>query len=363
MIIFIGSNEKGFFCEDIATKKEMKCTFIEENLHIANQIKSVMDYKDECKYVVIDIEQYADEPEEIVNWIIKLENALNVKPIIYASGYSPQAAVIAELYKNGIKNYIFSTYLTEKKNDLELCMNGYFEEFGYEERGITFDYIDEEEKEEEIIQKNISKAIGIAGAVARMGTTTQAIQFVKYLLFNGYKAAYIEMNNHEWVLQLAEAYSESEHDKDMGLVTYQSVDMYYKLDKLQDVLKKDYDFFIFDYGVYSERGFNKISFLEKGTQIFVVGSKPNEFDKMYEVVKNNFYNNCYYIFNFVPEAEQKDLKELMEEKAEFTFFADEARDPFTYCNSNIYEQILPIENKNVEPVKKSIFGRIKNGRM
>jgi len=69
---------------------------------------------------------------------------------------------------------------------------------------------------------------------------------------------------------------------------------------------------VFDYGVAGENGFNKISFLEKEQQIFVVGSKPGgEFEKTYDVIKNNFYNNVFYIYNFVAEGEQEDIKELM----------------------------------------------------
>lgn len=163
------------------------------------------------------------------------------------------------------------------------------------------------------------------------------------------------MNSHSYVEELAESYSDVKRDKDIGMVTYQQVDMYYRLDKLQDVRKKEYDFFVYDYGCYNEPGFNKVSFLERDVQVFVVGSKPGEFDRTYDVIKNNFYNNVFYIFNYVAESEKKDLLELMEDKAECTFFADDIRDPFTYSASGIYEKIFPVKTRNQENKKKHKF--------
>ncbi len=47
----------------------------------------------------------------------------------------------------------------------------------------------------------------------------------------------------------------------------------------------------------------KFLFWKKEQQIFVVGSKPGgEFEKTYDVIKNNFYNNVFYIYNFVAEG-------------------------------------------------------------
>jgi len=193
-----------------------------------------------------------------------------------------------------------------------------------------------------------------------MGTTTQALQIVKYLLFKGYKAAYYEMNNHKFVEAVADAYSDVDKDDIDGVVKYQKVDMYYKADKLKEVQNKDYDFIVYDFGVYSDHDFNKVSFLEKDIQIFVVGSKPDEFSKTYNVIKNNFYNNVFYIFNFTSDTEKKDLLELMEDKSEYTFFADTAKDPFTFGNPEIYEKMIPLSSVKEEKVEKRGFFRRRN---
>ena len=274
---------------------------------------------------------------------MKVKEAVNTKIIIYAVAFSPKSELLSGLYSRGIRNYIFSEMLSDKKKDLTNCINGFYEQWGYESLGIYFEGKDEEQTEK-LTKKEKVKTIGVAGAVRRMGTTTQALQIVKYLKFNGYKAAYFEMNNHGFVKAVREF--------------YQNVDMYYKAERLKEVQDKDYEYIVYDYGVYSEHDFNKVSFLEKDIQIFVVGSKPDEFEKTYDLIKSNFYNDVFYVFNFTAETEKKDIKELMEDKADKTFFADESKDPFTFGNSGIYKEMIPIENKSEEKKeKKSGFFR------
>ena len=355
MIIFVGTKERGFFCEDVAKKQNTSCEYVNAHIHIEEQVADIMNYRENCEYLVIDIEQYADDAEMIIDRILKIRDAVNCKIIIYAVSYSPQSEIISGLYEKGIKNYIFSTYLSDKKEDLELCINGYYENFGYEKkRGIIFGDIEEEKEGDE---KTQVITIGVAGSVRRMGTTTQALQLVKYLSFKGYRAAYIEMNNHGYAFSVAKSYKEAQKDDVDGVVRYQSVDMYYKADRLMEIQDKGYEYMIYDYGVYSEHDFNKVSFLEKDIQIFVVGSKPDEFDSTYDVIKNNFYNEAFYIFNFTSDSEKKDLMELMDEKSNYTFFAESAKDPFTYCNSDIYEKIIPVENRITTNAKKKGFFR------
>lgn len=358
MIVFVGHQDKGFFCKEVAEKKEQECAYIKECLHITEQSKEILQYKEAAEYIIYELEQYADDPEVIEEWILKIQEAIHVKTILFVPGYSPESRVVYDLYQKGIQNFIFSIYLGDQKEDLELCMDGYFETFGYESRGIVFGKQEETEKESDVVSASI-KSIGLAGAVARMGTTTQAIQIVKYLQFTGHSAAYIQMNSHHFVQDLADSYADAKKDQEEGIVTYQGVDMFYRIDRLQEILKKGYEYLVYDYGVYSEHDFNKISFLEKDVQIFVVGSKPGEFQKTYDVVKNNFYSDIYYIFNFVALSERKDLKELMEEKADHTFFADETRDPFAYSGeTELYGKIIPVELiATVKKEKRFQFGR------
>ena len=94
MIIFVGTKERGYFCEDVAAKHDMTCDYVDSNLHIENQVNEIMDFKEKCDCLVFDIEQYADDSDVIIDWILKIKNAVNAKIVIYAVSYSPQSEII-----------------------------------------------------------------------------------------------------------------------------------------------------------------------------------------------------------------------------------------------------------------------------
>ena len=353
MIIFIGSETRGSWVKEYAQKHNYDYARVEENARINLQINDIL--AQPCKYMIFDIEQYVDDGTILADTIDKITKMNNAKIIIYAPGYSPVSTVMIPLIKNQIKNFITGITLSEQKDALGKSLNGYFDTYHEEE----FGFVEPEMEEDEIKRNHNFKNIGIAGANSRMGVTTQALQFIKYLTFKGYKAAYIEMNTHKWVKRLLDWY-EVDLDESMGKVTYNSVDMFYDLSKLQNVLKLDYDYYIFDYGVYSDTDFNKISFLEKDHQIFVCGSSPDEMESAMNLIHNSFYDDVYYLFNLVPEQDQKELLEGMEDKKEKTFFSPYTPDPFTYNNSSVYEDIIPVESRvKEEPKKKGFFFRKK----
>lgn len=50
------------------------------------------------------------------------------------------------------------------------------------------------------------------------------------------------------------------------------------------------------------------------------------------------YNTSNYVFNFTAEADRKDLKEMMEEKAEQTYFIENIPDKYVYVPNECYEK-------------------------
>lgn len=358
MILFVGKQEKaGGWMEDVAKRHGWEAAYVPASFNIQTQVDQILSYS-ACKVIIYDIEQYSQPAKEIAEVIHRIEQANQAKVVIYASGYNPKSTIIMELLYHGIKYFIYGAYLTDKKEELDRCIKGETE--AHEEQA------NREPIDEVTIERTACKTVGIAGAVPRMGTTTQAIQFVKYLIFAGWKACYIEMNSHGWVEELAEAYADVSLDGEIGKATYQGVDLFYRPEKLPEVLKLGYDYYVYDYGVYSDQDFNKISFLEKDIQIFVVGTKPGEFMKTYHLIENNFYRNVVYIFNFVREdqEEYKEIYDLMGDKRETTYFAPDCRDPFHYSNAKLYSQILPVEpgKEQREVKRKKGFWKRKRGR-
>lgn len=344
MIIFVGKEEKGYFVTEVAKKLGWETKFITPALTIDSQAGEILACSD-CSHIVYDIEQYTDPADVIADVIRRIQIANNAVPVIYAPGYPEQSEILRMLRFQGVKHFIFGVYQDEKKEALEKAIAGILEPLEENDR-MPAEELEGEVKHEADPKtgKQEITSIGIAGVLSRIGTTTQAIQIVKYLLYNGYKACYIQMNQHGWVEELAEAYEGVEEDKELGRVTYQEVDLYYKIDKLPEVMKLSYDFFVYDYGVYREREFNKVSFLEKSMRIFVVGTKPGEFMKTYELIENHFYNHVFYVFNFIPfdQEEREDIYDLMTGKEEYTFIADDCRDPFRFNGSEMYEKMLPL---------------------
>ena len=350
MILFVGKPEKaGGWMEEVAKKHGWETAYVPASFQIQSQVDQILSYPT-CKVILYDIEQYSQPAEEIAEIIHRIEQANRAKAVIFASGYNPRSTMIMELLYHGIQYFIYGAYLADKKEELERCIQG------KTESEYVLDDTEPVEVDEVTPGGTSCRTIGIAGAIPRMGTTTQAIQFVKYLMFSGHKACYIEMNSHGWVEALVEAYADVSVDREMGRVTYQNVDLFYRPEKLPDVLKLDYDFYVYDYGVYNDQDFNKISFLEKDLQIFVVGTKPGEFLRTYHLIESNFYRNVVYIFNFVRDdaEEHEDIYDLMQEKRDMTYFAADCRDPFLYTNAEIYSQILPVEpdSQSQEPKHK-----------
>lgn len=359
MILFIGSSDRGYFAEELANTKGIDFSYIPPNIHISPQMPEILQYSN-TSYMIFDLEQYEDSAEVIADSVVKLSRSNNAKVIIFASGYLPVSRAVVELYKMGIRNFIFGTNLTAIKQEYELCCAGFYEANGIDQIENLKLQNEEEESEGDHTNRDYKK-IGIAGACSRIGTTTQCIQLIKNLIYRGYSACYIQMNSSTYLDEYISGWFVSEEiDQEIGRIRIEGIDHFYKIDKLAKILTLEYDFYVYDYGTYKDNNFNKTSFLEKDIRIFVVGSKPGEFSATKDLIDNMFYTDSFYIFNLTPDNEKEDLLELMEDKSSFTFFSETAKDKYVLTVSDIYEKIVPAESKIIEEPpkrKKRLFGR------
>lgn len=345
MILFVGSEDRSFFLKETAKMKNMAISYVESSPSIELQLEDILNRS--ADYLVIDIEQYVTQADDVAEKIESIKRAKNCDVIIYAPGYDRESRIVRALVRHEIRYFIFSANQADARTEFERCLNGY--------------YIDFSVPEEEIDTKTegkdlVGRRIGVTGVCRRIGTTTVAVQIVKYLQMKGYKACYIEVNETGFVLDHGRNFI-SVHDEYLGRVTYEHVDMFYKQENLQEILKQEYDYFVFDYGAYSEKGFNKTSFLEKDIRIFVAGSKASEMKYTQGVLQNEYYTDVLYLFNFISEREKPDLLEYMEEKADVTYFTVYSPDQFEYVNNPDWDKILPVKEIRTKPEKKKkLFG-------
>lgn len=346
MILFVGPEDRSFFLRETAKMKKMTISYVESSPSIELQLSDILEQS--ADYLVIDIEQYVTPADELAQKIESVKRAKNCDVIIYAPGYDRESRIITALARHEIRYYIFSANQADARQEFERCLKGYY---------VDLETPPETENMKE--GKDLSgRRIGVTGVCRRIGSTTAAVQLVKYLQLKGYKACYVEVNGTGFVLDHAKNFI-CVHDEYLGRVTYEQVDMFYKQENLQEILKQDYDYYVFDYGAYSEKGFNKTSFLEKDVRIFVAGSKASEMKYTQDVLQNEYYTDVLYLFNFISEREKPDLLEFMEDKAESTYFTVYAPDQFEYVNNPELDRLLPVEEARSEPrrKRKGLFGR------
>ena len=142
------------------------------------------------------------------------------------------------------------------------------------------------------------------------------------------------------------------------MVAYQNIEMYYRQEKIADILSKNYDYYIYDFGCISDKDFTLVQFLEKDIKIAVCGSKANELPQIQTVLELLGNASTEYIFSFTSENDQADIIELMEDKRKHTYFTGYIPDPFSYapCSEPIFKAVIkPDKPKNQPDTKKHRF--------
>lgn len=359
MIIFVGQPQRGFFAEDIARKLSLPFSYIDPAPKLQLQQQAILGLINQgASHVIYDIDQYDMSPFEIADAISQIEEATRIQSIIYAPGYLTDSKAILALQQRGLSYFITQTVLSDQKDMLEAYLSGTY-------TPVTKQPSKTEGDSPSPSLKKGHKLIGLTGAMHRIGTTTHAIQLVKYLNFKGYNACYIQMNGGDYLQKLREWF-EVQENEELGEITYESVKMYYKPESLPEIMTMDYDFYIYDYGTYHDADFNRTSYLEKDFRLIICGSNPVELPATYDIIKNSFYSDVFYIFNYIPESERNDILELMQDKADRTFICSSyLPDPFVLHDTSLYDTLLQIPDKpGVAPHrhKKSIFWRRKGKR-
>ncbi len=317
-------------------------------------------------YLIIDLQSITNttSEDEITSSIELIRRMYNVRIIILAEGYKEGNVLLGRLFNLGIYNIITA------KNDVIFSKEI---ERAFSKEGMTFgnamkykinDNMLVINKTTKVVKENIKRAkqtitIGIVGTEKHIGATTVAINIVKYLSeLTNVTACYIENNKHNSIYSLVEDESiPTIYNDVLRKITYKGIDLYQRTENLADILKFEYEFYVFDFGNLDEMSKEEISsFLTRDLKIIVSGNKAWEINKLIEtfmIIGED--SNSYLMFNFVRNEDREKFKESLgkfwKERASFSEFVPE---PFVVGNKNFYEKVLKdyLLNTTIEEVKE-----------
>lgn len=347
-VLYCGSEIRGNVIAEYCRRKKDKIEFTGSKNHINEYDTKI--FTGQYEVIVIDVTQLIDDTQIITDYICRVKKAKTSQIVIFAEGFTYRSRLIEELLSKGFTNFILATGLATQADEWEKCITGYYTENTIEQDLRESAEAEQEQKKQQ--EKIIS--IAVAGTMNRIGTTTQALQLVRYCMSKGYKAAYVEINDTNFIESCHELYADVKEEGDNGII-YNDLYMF-KSDKLAEVLKK-FDILICDYGSITSPSFNKISFATQQIKFLVAGTKPGEITAVQNTLQSPAYNEAAYIFSFVPETDQKDILEMMCEKQDSVIFAATCFDPFDYVQCN-YDKLLTLEDVTTEE-KTGFFTRFK----
>lgn len=338
MIIFVGTNDKGFFLQDISIQEEITYTgYIELN----NLKNYVLDNSNSC--IVIDVTLWADDSKIIADKINDIAASTRSKIIIFAVGYKLNSRLCSALREYGINSIITAGNLADIKAE--------FTAFYNDETVEMIKRVISEPLETEL-KNPTARTIAVAGSQNRIGTTTQCFQIVKYLSSKGYKSAYLEFNDTDYLKKMKTLFGLSG-----DVFSFEGINLYSK-EQINEVIK-EFDYIVYDYGSVTNPTFNQYSFLERNTSIIVCGAKPGEIEHSTQALGIlQKYNNVIYLFNFVAKSDEADIITQMGNHK--TFFSPLIPDTFSVllAQQKLYDNILGINSSPSMPQKKgSIFSK------
>lgn len=330
-------------------------------------------------YLIIDLQAIINSTSEneIVTSIELIRRMYNVRIIIIAEGYKEGNVLLGRIFNLGIYNIVTARNDVIFSDEIEKVFSAEGMTFGNAMKYKINDNMLVINKTTKVVKENIKRAkqtitVGIAGTEKHIGATTVAINIVKYLSeLTNVTACYIENNNHNSIYSLVEDESiQTVYNEVLKKITYKGIDLYERPENLADILKFEYEFYVFDFGNFTEMTKEEISsFLTRDLKIIVSGNKAWEINKLIEafmIIGED--RNSYLMFNFVKNEDRENFKESLGKFwKERTYFSEFVPEPFIVGNKHFYENVLKdyLLNSNIEELneKKGIFNIFKNKKV
>lgn len=171
--------------------------------------------------------------------------------------------------------------------------------------------------------------IAVIGAMRRIGTTTVALQLVKYLNDQEeHAAAYLQYNNSDFITDLKEICCADVDTGKPDKITFANTDIFSDPRKVNGIISSGYQYIVYDYG--DIKSISQSSAFEKDIIILVGGAEPDEIRAMTAAMEVFNHKNVFYFFNFTPFSDRDELLDMMEGYRNKTFFLDYIPDKFCY---------------------------------
>lgn len=171
--------------------------------------------------------------------------------------------------------------------------------------------------------------IAVIGAMRRIGTTTVALQLVKYLNDQEeHAAAYLQYNNSDFITDLKEICCADVDPAKPDKITFANTDIFSDPRKVNGIISSGYQYIVYDYG--DIKSISQSSAFEKDIIILVGGAEPDEIRAMTAAMEVFNQKNVFYFFNFTPFSDHEELLDMMEGYRNKTFFLDYIPDKFCY---------------------------------
>ena len=362
MIIFVGKKEKGGFAAEVGVLPDIDQQvrfLLPQTHHIADLVNEILAASAAgCQNIIYDTEEFIDDAQVLVEEIVRIRAANRAEPILFVPTTHVNNQIVSEAMDHGLTRFINSAAtMSEQKSELIRCITRYYD--ANEREDLKQIRKAKDERKERIGR---FQTIGVMGTCHRIGTTTQAIQIVKFLQSRGYKACYVEMNEIRYPnMQLSRrekpevsfveksrlTFDYDRCDEQMGVVSMEGVDLFYRQELLPVILEREYDFYVYDYGVYTDRDFNKTSFLKDDIKIIAAGAGAVELDYTLNILQNISYEKAILLFSFTAEEDREDLLLFMEDfgAGGRSFVTEYTPNPFILSNPQLFEDMIGVQAK------------------
>lgn len=321
--------------------------------------------------IVLNAPECYEVKSETINIIEKIfcsVNSHNTKIALMAPGYSSNSHLIVAAAQKGIRFFITGNTASDMIEEFKTAKAGIgnipIDVYQIQNPAIKEEFISAAEKFSSV-------EIAVGGSMPRIGTTTIAIQLIKFLQSEGKTACYVDLSNTDYMDLVTNYYDTEKHENDLNKFTLVGVDIYTKVTQeiLYQIHVRNYNFIIYDTGSLLNNSINTADFLRKSIKLLCVGNKPNE-NKALKSVANTLYNTkINYVYSFVPDDEIDDIREELEKWfGSACYFASYIPDAFSLNNSSrtmfkaILSEYFPVEVHEEIPQKLSFLERRKEKR-